>query len=60
MNAIRVHHFGGVDALIYEDIPQPSPGEGEELLRLRAAGVGPWNAWVWCDEISYGRSARTR
>ena len=46
MQAIRVHHFGGLDSLILEDVPRPVPGDGEVLLRVKAAGVGPWDAWV--------------
>jgi NADPH:quinone reductase-like Zn-dependent oxidoreductase len=46
MQAIRVHHFGGLDSLVLEDVPRPSPGEGAVLLRVKAAGVGPWDAWV--------------
>ena len=46
MQAIRVHHFGDLDALVTEDVPRPSPGDGEVLLRVKAAGVGPWDAWI--------------
>jgi NADPH:quinone reductase-like Zn-dependent oxidoreductase len=46
MQAIRVHHFGGLDSLIVEDVPRPVPGDGEVLLRVKAAGVGPWDAWI--------------
>jgi hypothetical protein len=46
MQAIRVHRFGGVDALVTEDVPRPSPAEGEVLLEVKAAGVGPWDAWI--------------
>jgi NADPH:quinone reductase-like Zn-dependent oxidoreductase len=46
MQAIRVHQFGGVDALVAEDVPRPIPGPGELLVRVRAAGVGPWDAWI--------------
>ena len=46
MRAIRVHQFGGLDALVAEDVPRPAPGEGEVLLRVKAAGVGPWDAWI--------------
>ena len=46
MQAIRVHHFGGLDSLVAEDVPRPAPGEGEVLLRVKAAGVGPWDAWI--------------
>jgi NADPH:quinone reductase-like Zn-dependent oxidoreductase len=46
MQAIRVHHFGGLDSLMVEDVPRPVPGDGEVLLRVKAAGVGPWDAWI--------------
>ena len=46
MQAIRVHQFGGLDALVAEDVPRPRPGAGEVLLRVHAAGVGPWDAWI--------------
>ena len=39
MEAIRVHAFGGPEALAVDDVPRPSPGEGEALVRLDAAGV---------------------
>jgi NADPH:quinone reductase-like Zn-dependent oxidoreductase len=46
MLAIRVHRFGGLDSLIAEDVPLPVPGAGEVLVQVRAAGVGPWDAWI--------------
>jgi NADPH:quinone reductase-like Zn-dependent oxidoreductase len=46
MQAIRVHHFGDLDSLVVEDVPRPAPGEGEVLLQVKAAGVGPWDALV--------------
>ncbi len=46
MKAVRVHHFGGLEALVYEQIPRPAPGEGQVLVQVKAAGVGPWDAWV--------------
>ena len=46
MQAIRVHEFGGIEALVADDIPRPEPGSGEVLLRVKAAGVGPWDAWI--------------
>ncbi len=39
MKAVRVHACGGVEALRYEDVPAPSPGRGEALVRIAAAGV---------------------
>ena len=46
MRAIRVTQFGGPEALAYEEIEQPVPGAGQVLVRVGAAGVGPWDAWV--------------
>jgi NADPH:quinone reductase-like Zn-dependent oxidoreductase len=41
MQAIRIHEFGGAEALRLESIPRPAPGVGELLVRVRAAGVNP-------------------
>lgn len=46
MRAVRVHAFGGVEAMVYEDVPVPVSGPGEVLVRVVAAGVGPWDAWT--------------
>jgi len=46
MKAVRVHAFGGVDAMVYEELPSPAPGPGQVLIRVAAAGVGPWDAWI--------------
>ena len=39
MKAIRVHEFGGPEALRYEDLPTPEPDQGEVLVKIAAAGV---------------------
>jgi NADPH2:quinone reductase len=39
MRAIRVHQFGGPEAMKLEDLPTPRPGPGQALVRLEAAGV---------------------
>jgi NADPH:quinone reductase-like Zn-dependent oxidoreductase len=46
MNAIRVHRFGGPESLTFEAVPQPEAGAGQVLIQVKAAGVGPWDAWV--------------
>lgn len=39
MKAIRVHAPGGPEALRLEDVPEPSPKQGEAVVRVEAAGV---------------------
>ena len=39
MKAIRIHGRGGPERLVYEDVPQPHPGQGEVLVRVSATGV---------------------
>jgi NADPH2:quinone reductase len=46
MRAIRVHEFGGPSVLTLEEIPDPKPGPGEVLVRIRAAGVNPVDAYM--------------
>ncbi len=46
MRAVRVHRFGGIEALVYEEMVRPTPKKGQVLVRVKAAGVGPWDAWV--------------
>ncbi|APR87209.1 zinc-containing alcohol dehydrogenase [Minicystis rosea] len=46
MKANRVHRFGPPEVIVFEDVPEPVPGEGQVLVRVKAAGVGAWDAWV--------------
>ncbi|HSK99679.1 MAG TPA: zinc-binding dehydrogenase [Rubrobacteraceae bacterium] len=39
MKAIRLHELEGPDRLVYEDVPDPEPGSGETVVRLRAAAL---------------------
>ncbi len=46
MKAIQVHNFGGTEALQFEEIPTPKPGKGEVLVRVKAAGVNPYDTYM--------------
>lgn len=46
MKAARVHRFGPPEVITLEDIPRPQPDQGEVLVRVHAAGVGPWDGWI--------------
>ena len=39
MKAVRVHEFGGPEAMSYEEVATPSPGEGQVLVKLAASGL---------------------
>ena len=45
MRAITQHRYGGTEQLALADVPVPTPGEGEVLVRVGAAGVdrGVWH-----------------
>ena len=46
MMAWRVHEFGPPEIMQFERVPRPEPGPGEVLVKVRAAGVGPWDGWI--------------
>ncbi|KAB2920298.1 MAG: quinone oxidoreductase [Hyphomicrobiaceae bacterium] len=58
MKAVQVHSFGGPDALAVEELPVPTPGKGEVLVKLELAGVNYID--VYMRNGSYGRSETYR
>lgn len=46
MRAVRIHAHGGPEALRVEEIPAPTPGPGELLVRLRATSVNHRDIWI--------------
>jgi NADPH:quinone reductase len=46
MKAIRVKEFGGPEAMRLEEVPDPKPSGVQVVVRIRAAGVNPVDAYV--------------
>ena len=46
IRAQRIHRFGGPEVIELETVDLPQPGAGEVLIKVAAAGVGPWDAWI--------------
>jgi NADPH:quinone reductase-like Zn-dependent oxidoreductase len=46
MTAARIDHIGPPEMITIGDIAVPQPKELELLVRVRAAGVGPWDALI--------------
>ena len=53
MKAIRVHSFGEPEVLQLATVPEPTPGPGQVVVRLMAAGVNPVDTYVRSGK--YGR-----
>ena len=46
MVAWRVHEFGPPSVMRFERVLRPTPGPSEVLVKVEAAGVGPWDGWI--------------
>ena len=46
MKAVRVHRFGPPEVIALEDVPKPEPSNGEVVVEVKAAGIGPWDALI--------------
>ncbi len=43
MQAIRYHKYGGPEQLVLERVPRPRLQPGSVLVRVKSAGVNPWD-----------------
>jgi NADPH2:quinone reductase len=46
MKAILVREFGAPEVMKLEDVPTPKPGPGQVLVKIRAAGVNPYDTYM--------------
>ncbi|MGO4477967.1 NADP-dependent oxidoreductase [Massilia sp. 2TAF26] len=46
MTAILVHAFGDTEAMSLEQVALPEIQDDEVLVKVMAAGVGPWDGWI--------------
>jgi NADPH:quinone reductase-like Zn-dependent oxidoreductase len=42
--AVRYHEFGSIDVLRVDEVERPVPGDGQVLVRVKAAGINPSEA----------------
>lgn len=42
----RAHEFGSPDVMQLEFLETPDPGPDEVIVKVHAAGVGPWDGWI--------------
>lgn len=46
MRAAIIDRYGGPEVITISELPRPDPTEGHVLIRVRAAGVGYWDALI--------------
>src|SRR5918911_1467751 len=50
MKAVRLHQAVGIEGLVYEEAPEPSPAIGDVLVKVHACGITPtelyWPLWT--------------
>lgn len=44
--AVRYDEFGGIEVLQVDDVDRTVPGDGQALVRVKAAGINPGEAAI--------------
>ena len=45
MKAVVLDRFGGPDELVVRDVPVPSIGDDDVLIKVEYAGIGQWDTF---------------
>jgi NADPH:quinone reductase-like Zn-dependent oxidoreductase len=56
MRAARIRTWGPPEVITVESVAVPDPDDGQVLVRVHAAGVGPWDALVRSGNSGLGQS----
>ena len=46
MKAVRIHKHGGLEALVYETVPDPKPRPDEVLIEVKACALNHLDLWT--------------
>jgi len=46
MKCVRIHEHGGVDKLLFEEVPDPKPGASDVLVKVAATSLNHMDLWV--------------
>ncbi|XP_077986952.1 quinone oxidoreductase-like [Glandiceps talaboti] len=47
MRAVRVAEYGEPEVMrVHDDVPIPEPSDNQVLIKIRAAGVNPWDSYL--------------
>ena len=67
MKAVRFESYGDIDVLNVVEVPDPVPGPGEVLVRVKAVAIGPGETMTAqasfttvARDVSLGAGRRTR
>jgi len=58
MRAVQITRFGGLEAMDVVDLPDPVPGDGEQLFDLFSSGVDVAMLTTRCRPLTSGATSR--